>query len=61
MNFSKYLLNSVLEHKLDNIHILKVRCKMDIWINTEIRVLELNSYYSDVDNSYEIHKYKQLL
>lgn len=61
MNFSKYLLYSVLENKVDNIHILKIKCKMDMWINIEIRVLELNSYYSDVDNSYEINKYKQLL
>lgn len=61
MIFSNYLLHSVLEHKTDNLEILKIRCKMDIWINTEIQILEIQSYYSDIDNSYEIEKYKQLL
>ena len=61
MIFSNHLLHSVLEHKTNNIHILKLRCKMDIWIRSEISVLEIQSYYSDVDNSYQIEQYKQLL
>lgn len=61
MNFSDYLIHSVLEHNTRNIHILKLRCKMDIWIRSEISVLELQSYYSDVDHSYRIEQYKQLL
>jgi|APCry1669190591_1035303.scaffolds.fasta_scaffold108597_2 hypothetical protein len=61
MNFSDILLFSVLENNTENIHILKVKCKMNIWIHSEIRALELQSYYSDVDHSYEIEKYKQLL
>jgi hypothetical protein len=61
MNFSNHLLHSVLEHKTNNIHIIKLRCKMDIWVRSEISVLELQSYYSDVDYSYQIEQYKELL
>lgn len=61
MNFSTHLLHSVLEHKIDNIHILKLRCKMDVWVRSEISILEIQSYYTDVDHSYQIEQYKQLL
>ncbi len=61
MNYSDYLLHCVLEHNTKNIHIVKLRCTMDIWIRSEISVLELQSYYSNIDNSYQIEQYKQML
>ncbi len=61
MNYSNYLLFSVLENKSVDMYIIKLRVKMHMWVGAEIAVLELQSYYSGIDNSYRIEQYKQLL
>lgn len=49
------------ENNHSNYHICKIRCRMDIMIRSEIRVLEIISKRNNIDYSNEINKYKKLL
>ncbi len=55
------LFDLVMDYKKDNYSMITIKSRIDIWIRSEISLLEIMSLFSNVDNSNEIKKYKRLL
>ena len=55
------LLHKEFNNSSYNIEIVKLRCRFNLWVSTEISIMRLMHHFADEDNYDKIKKYNELI